>query len=130
MSTKGISESAQTCGRWYSCQRRLKVNHQGKQCVSGKPNALDHHPLSEAWWWQHHHQEYFSSAEPTILVRIEGIRNGAKYQHILLEKPENYRELRLGIGYTFQCDNDHKLTAKITLNWFKREPVNVLEWSQ
>jgi hypothetical protein len=42
-----------------------------------------HHPYSEAWGWQYHVVGMFSVAGTRRLVRIEGKRNGAKYQEII-----------------------------------------------
>jgi hypothetical protein len=55
----------------------------------------------------------FSSAGNGKLVRIEGIMDGAKY---ILEGNlfQSSRDLRLGLRYTFQQDNDPKHTAKAT----------------
>ena len=71
----------------------------------------------------------FSSAGTGELVRIEGMMDGAKYRVIIEGKLfQSSRDLRLGRRFTFQQDNDPKLTAKATLKWFKGKHLNVLEW--
>ena len=57
----------------------------------------------------------FSAAGTGQLVAIEGKMNAAKYRDILEENLfQSALDLRLGRRFTFQQDNDHKLTAKIT----------------
>jgi transposase len=59
-------------------------------------------------------------------VRIEGTMNRAKYREIL---DENLLEdLRLGLMFTFQQDNDPKHTTKTTQEWLRDKSLNVLEW--
>ena len=54
------------------------------------------------------------------LVRIEGMMDGAKYREILEGNLLLFpRDLRLARRFTFQQDNDPKLAAKATLEWFK-----------
>jgi hypothetical protein len=70
-----------------------------------------------------------SAAGTGRLVWIEGKMNGAKYRRILGEKQlQSAQELRLGRRFTFQQDNDPKLTAKTTQKWLRDKPLNVLEW--
>jgi hypothetical protein len=87
--------------------------HQGKRYVWCKPNTSHHHKNTILWGC-------FSSAGTGILVRIEGMMDGAKYREILEGNLfQSSRDLRLGRRFTFQQDNDPKHTAKATLKWFK-----------
>ena len=71
----------------------------------------------------------FSSAGTGKLVRIEGMMDEAKYRDIFEGSVfQSFRDLRLEWRFTFQQDNDHKHTAKATLEWFKEKHLNVLEW--
>ena len=71
----------------------------------------------------------FSLAGTGILVRIEGMMDGAKYREILEGNLfQSSRDLRLGLKLTFQQDNDPKHTAKATREWFKGKHLNVLDW--
>ena len=63
------------------------------------------------------------------LVRIEGKMKGAKYREILDENLlQSARDLRLGLRFTFQQDNDPMHTAKTTPEWLRDKSLNVLEW--
>ncbi len=71
----------------------------------------------------------FSAAGTGRLVAIEGKMNAAKYRDILDENLlQSAQDLRLGRRFTFQQDNDHKHTAKITKEWLHNNSVTVLEW--
>ena len=71
----------------------------------------------------------FSSTGTGILVRIEGMMDGAKYREILEGNLfQSSWDLRLGWRFNFQQDNDPKHTVKATLEWFKGKHLNVLEW--
>jgi len=72
----------------------------------------------------------FSAAAGTgKLVRVEGKMDGAKYRDILVQNLcQSACDLRLGLRFTFQQDNDLKHTAKATLEWFKEKHLHVLEW--
>ncbi len=55
--------------------------------------------------------------------------NAAKYRDILDENLlQSAQDLRLGLRFTFQQDNDPKHTAKITKEWLHNNYVTVLEW--
>ena len=55
--------------------------------------------------------------------------DGAKYREILEGNMfQSSRDLRLGLRFTFQQDNDPKHTAKATLVWFKGKLLNAFEW--
>ena len=55
--------------------------------------------------------------------------DGVKYREILEENLfQSSRDLRLGLRFTFQQDNDPKHTDKAPLKWFKVKHLNVLEW--
>ncbi len=70
-----------------------------------------------------------SAAGTGRLVAIEGKMNAAKYRDILDENLlQSVQDLRLGRRFTFQQDNDPKLTAKITKEWLHNNSVTVLEW--
>ena len=72
--------------------------------------------------------DVFPSAGTGKLVRIEEIMEGAKYREILEGNLfQSSRDLRLGLRFNFQQDNDPKHTAKATLEWFKGKHLNVLE---
>uniref|UniRef100_A0A8K9WM68 Tc1-like transposase DDE domain-containing protein n=1 Tax=Oncorhynchus mykiss TaxID=8022 RepID=A0A8K9WM68_ONCMY len=69
----------------------------------------------------------FSVAGTGRLVRIEGKMNGAKYREILDENLlQSAHDLEQ--RFTFQQDNDPKLTAKTTQQWLRDKSLNVLEW--
>ena len=71
----------------------------------------------------------FSSAGTGKLVRIEGKMDGARYRAILEENlMQSAKDLRLGQRFIFQQDNDHKHTARATMEWFRSKHVNVLKW--
>ena len=71
----------------------------------------------------------FSEAGTGRLVRIEGKMNRAKYSEILDENLlQRAQDLRLGLRFTFQQDNDPKHTAKTTQEWLRDKSLNVLEW--
>ncbi|KAK3535964.1 hypothetical protein QTP70_022862 [Hemibagrus guttatus] len=55
--------------------------------------------------------------------------NAAMYRDILDEHLlQSALDLRLGRQFIFQQDNNPKHTAKITKEWLRDNPVNVLEW--
>lgn len=53
--------------------------------------------------------------------------DGAKYCQIL-EGKLAARKLKMGRKFTFQCDDDPKHTAKLTIRWLKEKQMNVLAW--
>ena len=63
------------------------------------------------------------------LVRIEGKMNAAMYQDIL---DGNLLQITLDLSpgwrFIYQQDNYPKHTAKITKEWLRDNPVNVLKW--
>ena len=60
----------------------------------------------------------FSAAGTGRLVRFEAKMNRAKYREILDENLlQSAQDLRLGLRFTFQQDNDPKHTAKTTQEW-------------
>ena len=62
------------------------------------------------------------------LVRLQAIMDGAQYRQILDENLfKSACDLKLGIRFTFQQDNDPKHTARATKEWFKTKKVKVLE---
>jgi len=64
------------------------------------------------------------------LVRNEGMMDGVKHKEIVEESLlQSFRHQRLRRRFTFQQDNEPKLTAEATLKWFKRGNLNVLEWT-
>ena len=72
-----------------------------------------HHPYGKVWWWQI--LTSFPAAGTGRLVRIKGKMNGAKYKEILDENLlQSAQDLRLGLRFTFQQQNDPKHTAKTT----------------
>ena len=78
------------------------------------------------WWWQPHAVGMFISGRDW---EIEGKMNGAKYREILDENLlQSAQDLRLGLRFTFQQDNDPKHTAKTTQEWHRDNSLNVLEW--
>ena len=63
------------------------------------------------------------------LVRIKGKVNGVKYREILDENLfQSTKDLRLGLRFTFQQDNDSKHLAKTRQKWIQDKSLNVLEW--
>ena len=71
----------------------------------------------------------FSAAGTGRLVRIEAQMNGAKYREFLNENLlQSAQNIRLGRRFTFQQDNNPKLTAKTTQEWLRDKSLNVLEW--
>ena len=55
----------------------------------------------------------FSAAGTRRIVRIEGKMNGTKYRDILDENLlESTQDLRLGLMFTFQKNNNPKHTSK------------------
>ena len=71
----------------------------------------------------------FSAAGTGRLVRIGRKMNGAKYREILDENLlQSTQDLRLGLRFTFQQDNDPKHTAKTLQEWLRDKSLNVLEW--
>ena len=71
----------------------------------------------------------FSAEGTGELVRVQGIMDGAQYRQILDENLfKSACDLKLGIRFTFQQDNDPKHTARATKEWFKTKKVKVLEW--
>ncbi|KAI4901710.1 hypothetical protein NFI96_029247, partial [Prochilodus magdalenae] len=71
----------------------------------------------------------FSAAGTGRLVATEGKMNAAKYRDILEENLfQSAPDLRLGVRFTFQKDNDPKLTAKITKEWLRNNSMTILDW--
>ena len=106
--------------------------HQGKRYVWRKPNT-SHHPENIIPTVKHGSSIMlygcFSSAGTMKLVRIEEMRDRAKYREILEGNLfQSSRDLRLGQRFTFQQTTDPKHTAKATIEWFKGKYLNVLEW--
>uniref|UniRef100_A0AAQ4PAV4 Tc1-like transposase DDE domain-containing protein n=1 Tax=Gasterosteus aculeatus aculeatus TaxID=481459 RepID=A0AAQ4PAV4_GASAC len=89
-----------------------------------------YHSYREARWWQHHAVGmFFSGRNWETIVRIEGKMNAAMYRDILDENMlQSAQDLRLGLRFIFQQDNDPNHTAKITKEWLRDSSVNVLEW--
>ena len=57
--------------------------------------------------------------------------NRAKYREILDENLlQSALDLRLGLRFTFQQDNDTKHTAKTVQEWLRDNSLNVLEGSR
>ena len=52
-----------------------------------------------------------------------------KYRRILDENLESAMNLKLGMRFTFQQDNNPKHKAKITLEWLNKKKIHVLEWT-
>ena len=127
-----MRETPQTYGRRYSGQMRLKLNFLAIKCyVWRKPNT-SHHPKNNIPTVDHGVGSImlrgcFSLAGTGKLVRIEGMKDGAKYREILAGNLlQSSRDLRLGRRFTFQQDKDPKHT-KATFKWFKGKHLNVLE---
>ena len=60
---------------------------------------------------------------------MRGKINREKYREILDENLlQRAQDLRLGLRFTFQQDNDPKHTAKTTQVWLREKSLNVLEW--
>uniref|UniRef100_A0AAZ3NT21 Tc1-like transposase DDE domain-containing protein n=2 Tax=Oncorhynchus tshawytscha TaxID=74940 RepID=A0AAZ3NT21_ONCTS len=125
-------KTPQTYGRRYSGQMRLKLYFSAikENAMSGTnptpPITLrkPSHGGGSIMLWG-----CFSSAGTVKLVRIEGMMDVSKYREILEGNLfRSSRDLKLGRRFTFQQDNDPKHTAKATLEWFKGENLNVLEW--
>ena len=71
----------------------------------------------------------FSVAGTGRLVRIEGQMNGERYREILDEnRLQSAQDLRLGLWFIFQWDNDPKHISKIMQEWLQYKSLNVLEW--
>ena len=71
----------------------------------------------------------FASTGTGKLHVIEGKMDSAKYREILEESMlTSVKLLKLPRGWVFQHDNDPKLTALKTKEWFQRKKVKVLEW--
>jgi hypothetical protein len=71
----------------------------------------------------------FSVAGTGRLVQIEGKMNGEQYREILDDNLlQSAQDLRLGRRFTFQQDNNPKLTAKSTQEWLRDRSLNVLDW--
>ena len=70
----------------------------------------------------------FSAVGTGRLVRIKKKMNGARYREILDENLlQSAQYLRLWQRFTFQQDNDPKLTAKTTQEWLRDKLLNILE---
>ena len=64
----------------------------------------------------------FSSAGTGKLVRMEGMMDGAKYRRILDENLlESAMNLKLGMRFTFQQDNDPNHKNEATLEWLNKK---------
>ena len=73
--------------------------------------------------------EYVSVARTGRLVRIVGKINRTKYREILDENLlQSTQDVRLGLRFTFQQDNDTKHPAKTMQEWLQDKSLNVLEW--
>ena len=71
----------------------------------------------------------FSATGTGTLVRIEGKMNREKYRDILDENLlQSTLDLRLGLRFNFQQNNDPKHTAKTMQKWLQDGSLNVLEW--
>ena len=71
----------------------------------------------------------FSSAGSGKLVRKEVTMDGAKYRRILDENLlESAMNLKLGMRFTFQQDNDPKHKAEASLELLNNNEMNVVEW--
>uniref|UniRef100_A0A3B3HTK7 Tc1-like transposase DDE domain-containing protein n=1 Tax=Oryzias latipes TaxID=8090 RepID=A0A3B3HTK7_ORYLA len=71
----------------------------------------------------------FSACGTGRLHIIEGIMTGEKYGDILDQNLlSSARLLKVKRGWIFQQDNHPKHTAKVTLNWFKKKKIKLLEW--
>jgi hypothetical protein len=57
---------------------------------------------------------------------LERMMDGTKYREIL--EGNLFQYLRLGWRFTFQQNNDPRHTAKATLEWFKGNHLNILEF--
>ena len=59
----------------------------------------------------------------------QGKMNGAKYREILDGNLlQSAQDLRLGLRFTFQQDNNAKHTAKTKQEWLQDKSLNVPEW--
>ncbi len=55
--------------------------------------------------------------------------DGAMYRNILANNLlPSVRALKMGRGWVFQHDNDHKHTARGTKEWLRKKHFKVLEW--
>ena len=98
------------------------------ECQASLLEETWHHPYGIAWWWQHHAVGCFSAAGIGRLVRMKGKMNAQKYRDILDDNLlQSAQNLRLGLKFTFQQDNDPKHTAKPTQEWLWDKSLNVLE---
>ena len=92
-----------------------------KQCTSPK----EHYIHSEAWYWQHHAFGLFFWTG--ALVKVEGIMNSSKYQHILAQifqaSARKLKKEELQISAWWQT-KAHIQSTK----WRHQNMIKVLEW--
>lgn len=71
----------------------------------------------------------FSARGTGRLHIIDGRMNGEMYRDILDKNLlPSTRKLKMKRGWTFQQDNDPKHKAKVTMKWFQRKKIKLLEW--
>ena len=82
------------------------------------------------WRWRFHDVVGLSSKGPGNLVRVHGIMNYMKYQHILtLNLAASARKLKLGHCWIFQPDNDPKDTSISTQKSLTERKIQLLPWT-
>jgi hypothetical protein len=95
----------------------------------GRLQAEEHHPNRKARGGSIMLWGCFAAGGTGALHKIDGFMRNENYVDILKQHLKtSVRNLKLGLKWVFQMDNDPKHTSKFVAKWLKDNKVKVLEW--